>query len=82
MAASSGLVRPPWLSASTVQTAGRRHPTSRRIVLRARAAAGLAAVVDSGGPVTARTRRCDRPGRLLPYPQILVFVYQCGPPSG
>ncbi len=55
-----------------------RAALALRITLRHRAAAGLAAVVDSGGPVTRSTRRCDRPGQQLPYPQVLVFAYRPG----
>jgi hypothetical protein len=52
-----------------------------RVVLRGPAAAGLAAVLESAGPVTAAARSCDRPASLLPVAQEIVFGYSTGPPK-
>ena len=49
-----------------------------RLVIRGIAAAGLAAVVDGAGPVTARASRCDRPAGQLPFSQVVVFGYRGG----
>ena len=49
-------------------------------VLRGPAASGLAAVLDSAGPVTAAARACDRPTRLLPYVQEIIFGYRAAAP--
>jgi hypothetical protein len=49
-------------------------------VLRGPAAAGLAAVLDSAGPLTAAARACDRPARLLPFVQEIIFSYPAAPP--
>ncbi|HEX2323234.1 MAG TPA: hypothetical protein VHJ18_30025 [Streptosporangiaceae bacterium] len=46
----------------------------RRIVLGARAATGLAALVNSAGPLTPRARSCGQ----LPSAQFLVFGYATG----
>jgi hypothetical protein len=52
-----------------------------RLVIRGVAAAGLAAVVDGAGPVTARASRCDRPAGQLPFSQVIVFGYRDGQSS-
>ncbi len=49
-----------------------------RIVLGSNAAAGLAALIDSAGPVTAHVRSCARPANRLPFGQFLVFGYASG----
>jgi hypothetical protein len=77
-AGPGGLLRPGPVLAAICQYGSGSPALARRIVLRARAAAGLAAVIDSGGPVTRGTRRCDQPGQRLPYPQVLVFGYPSG----
>lgn len=51
----------------------------RRILLRGLAAAGLAAVLDAAGPVSATARRCDKPRNRLPFAQVLVFGYRHDP---
>ena len=80
-AGAGGLIRPGPVAAAICQygrSGSAKAAPYRRIVLRARAAAGLAAVVDSGGPVTHSTRQCDRPDQQLPYSQVLVFGYRSG----
>ncbi|HEX5190015.1 MAG TPA: PASTA domain-containing protein [Streptosporangiaceae bacterium] len=77
-AGPGGLLRPGPVVAAICQYGSGAHPLALRVVLRARAAAGLAAVIDSGGPVTRGTRRCDQPGRQLPYRQVLAFGYPSG----
>lgn len=81
VAGPGGLIKPGPVVVTICQydSAGSaRTAPLRRIVLRGPAAAGLAAVVDSGEPVTGATRRCDRPAQLLPYSQIFVFGYRAG----
>jgi hypothetical protein len=56
---------------------GRLAP-ARRIVLRGIAAAGLAAIINGGLPVTRYARRCDRRRGRLPFSQALVFAYRGG----
>ncbi len=55
-----------------------RLTSARRIVLRGTPAAGLAAIINGGPPVTARARQCDRPRGRLPFSQALVFAYRSG----
>jgi len=55
-----------------------RLKSARRIVLRGTPAAGLAAIINGGPPVTARARQCDRPRGRLPFSQALVFAYRSG----
>jgi len=51
----------------------------RRIVVRGQAASGLAALIDSAGPMTKHTRSCDRTASELPSSQALVFGYRAKP---
>ena len=51
----------------------------RRIVLRGQGAAGLAAIIDGAGRVTAHARRCARSSGLLPFSQLLIFSYRAEP---
>lgn len=53
----------------------------RRIVLHGQGAAGLAAIIDGAGPVTAHARRCARSASLLPLSQLLIFSYSTAPRS-
>jgi hypothetical protein len=60
------------------QTSKAGFTPAGRIVLRGIPAAGLAAIIDGGLPVTARARRCDRRRGRLPFSQALVFGYGGG----
>jgi hypothetical protein len=51
----------------------------RRIVLAQPAAAGLAAVVDSAGPVTAAAAACNRAAMTAGFIQEIVFGYAAAP---
>jgi hypothetical protein len=51
---------------------------NRRVVLAGPAAAGLAAVIDSAGPLTAQARRCERAADRLPFVQLVTLRYQTG----
>jgi hypothetical protein len=94
MAAPAALpTRPPGRSAAALVPSGAvvvsdcqytrppskaRLRSARRIVLRGIAAAGLAAIIDGGLPVTGYARRCDRPPGRLPFSQAFVFAYRGG----
>ncbi len=86
-ASPGGLVPPGALIASVCQyDAGLPRSKAsaapaRRIVLRARAAAGLAAVIGSATAVSAHAARCARPAGRLPFSQILIFRYRSAAPA-
>ena len=50
----------------------------RRVLLTGVAAAGLAAVIDSAGPVQPSARRCGKPAHLDPFAQEIIFTYPGG----
>jgi hypothetical protein len=77
------LVKPGPVFASICQYRSRPESRAgsapeRRVVLSGPAAAGLAAVIDSTGPLTAQARRCERAADRLPYVQLVILRYQTG----
>lgn len=84
-AGTAPLVRPGPVVAAVCQYAAGLPPSKasgkpmRRIIFRGTGAAGLAAVIDSAGPVTAQARRCERAAPRPVFVQVLVFAYRAGP---
>jgi hypothetical protein len=81
---SATLVKPAPIFASICQYRSRRLASKsgsapeRRIILVGPAAAGLAAVIDSAGRLTAHAQRCDRAAGRLPFAQLVIFGYAAG----
>jgi hypothetical protein len=57
---------------------GKATGLPRRVLLTGVAAAGLAAVIDSAGPVQPPARRCAGPTHLYSYAQEIIFTYPGG----
>jgi len=82
-AAPAGLVPAGPAAAAVCQyaigiPAGQTAGMPRLLTMTGTAAAGLAAVLDSGWPVTSSALRCDRPARLDPFAQEIILGYPDG----
>jgi hypothetical protein len=76
---ASQLVRAGAVTATLCQYGPGQAP--RELAFRGAASAGLAAVIDGAGPVTASARRCDRPKGQNGVSQYVIFGYRSGRPA-